>query len=94
MKQGRSPPELVGPDCPPEFAWLWRVFCELSGQRQPGFAEPAPLSWGDIAAWQQLTRTALSPRDVDLLRRFDRLYIAAAGGRPRPDWPPEEPAHD
>jgi len=94
VKQGRSPPELVGPECPPELAWLWRAFSELSGQRPQAFAGTAPLGWHDFFAWQQLTRTPLSPRDVELLRRFDQLFIAAAGGGPRPDRPPEEPAHD
>lgn len=84
LKQGRSPPELVGPELPGELAWLWAAFDELCAGRQAGFNGPQPLAWSDLAAWQRLTRTPLAPADVRLLRALDLAYLAALAPPPDP----------
>lgn len=56
---------------------IWNWFFELNGGRQNGGFGPSPLSWGDMAAWAQLTATPLQPWHVQILRDMDNAYMSA-----------------
>jgi hypothetical protein len=65
---GRPPPE---PDVPAEGAWLWVWFWEVAAARPE---QGAPLSWGELAAWQRLTGEIVQPHEARLLMRMDAAY--------------------
>jgi hypothetical protein len=68
-------PELDGPPCPVELAYLLEWFLELAAARgSSGFA-PSPISFGEIAAWARLMRIRPSPNEVGVLRRLDQAFL-------------------
>lgn len=73
---GKRPADLDGPDCPVEAEYLWRDFLLLSrGRTSNGFGAN-PLTWPDIMAWATLTRTPVTPWDVDMLIALDNAWMS------------------
>jgi hypothetical protein len=93
LKQGRQPPELIGPPCPPELAWLWGAFQQLSLGRQAGFAGAQPLSWLEMAAWMRLTRTPLSAADINAMRALDLAYLSVIAAVAQTPHEPKKAEH-
>jgi hypothetical protein len=54
---------------------LWQWFCELSGGR--GYSEhgPMPLTYSEIQAWAELTKTDPTAWEVMAIKQIDRVYI-------------------
>lgn len=65
-----------------ELGW-----CEYSG----GY--PAPLSWGELSAWQSLTGTELDTWEAELLRQASGEYLRWQSKREQVDAP-YEPEND
>lgn len=58
------------------------------GITQPTGMGPAPLSWGEIAAWQRLTRIALAPWESRLMRQLSIDYIGELSRAESENCPP------
>jgi len=70
MPKQLEPVEM--PDC---LHYLWGWFCELSGGR--GYAEfgALPLTYSEIQAWSQLTKSEPTAWEIEALKRIDRAYL-------------------
>lgn len=68
---------LVGPPLPARVAHVWPWYLELAASRG-GTLAPAPISFGEIRAWSQLTGVVPSPYDVRLLQACDQAARSAA----------------
>ena len=68
----------IMPDC---LHYLWGWFCELSGAR--GYAEfgALPLTYSEIRAWAELTKTSPTAWEIDALKRIDRAYLTEMNKR-------------
>ena len=55
----------------------WTYFWRLHGRRGPGFGGPAAITYTEIRNWSELTRTFISPRDVELITLMDEAYMRA-----------------
>ena len=58
-------------------AHVWPWFWQLSQRRTSGFDSANPLTWGEIAAWQQLTRTLILPEEIELILMMDSAWLEA-----------------
>ena len=64
---------------PPTVATLWSAFVALSGTRMPvADGGMAPITFGEIEAWQRLTGVRLTPWEVETLLAVDRAARSAA----------------
>ncbi len=63
------------PDC---LNYLWRWFCELSGGRGYTESGPMPLTYSEIQAWAQLTKSDPTAWEVDVIKRIDREFLVEA----------------
>lgn len=72
---GVKPKELVGPPFPQLLAHLWSAFSSLNAGRTLGRNGPEPLTYNTIHSWVSLMGVPLSPRDVEVLQRLDRIYL-------------------
>lgn len=52
-------------------------FHQLSATRRPGFSGPAPLNFGDIRAWSDLTGTITRPDEIEAILAMDSAYLEA-----------------
>ncbi|MCR9256270.1 MAG: hypothetical protein NXI16_09265 [Alphaproteobacteria bacterium] len=66
---------MAGPPCPDALDHVWTWFATLSAARGRAGDLPQPISFQDIAAWQQVTGIRPSPFERDLLLRADRLWL-------------------
>jgi len=82
---GRRPPELDIPDLPPAVDTLYHAWRQIAATRQYGEAGPAPITWAEIAGWQQAMHTALNPWEAETLQEMDRAALGEiAAFTPRP----------
>ena len=65
---------------PAEVAALWSVFVALSATRRAGLGA-SPLCLADLEAWSRLTRTPLTPWELDTLIAIDAAALAASHPR-------------
>lgn len=56
---------------------LWR---DLSAGRGQGLNGPAPLSWADIRAYQEIMGGAFKPEEARAALILDRAYLNARAG--------------
>jgi hypothetical protein len=65
-------------DINPAIQYLWGFFCELSGAR--GYSEmgPLPLTYSEIQAWAQLTRTDPTAWEIQVIKSIDRVFLTEA----------------
>jgi hypothetical protein len=78
---GLSLKELEAPtEFPEVLASVWFAFISLSNCRSQGFSGPNPISYRDIKDYIELTESPLSPREVNLLRELDGVYMRTAHG--------------
>jgi len=77
---GKTPPKQLEPvGLPYCMNYLWAWFCELSGGR--GYTEHGPmqLTYSEIQAWSQLTKTDPTAWEVNALKQVDRVFLTEAG---------------
>lgn len=72
------------PDIPPALEHLWAWFWQLRTANPSAGFGPAPLSFGEMDAWQRVTGNQLEPWQVDVLLAMDAAFLTAqpktAGG--------------
>jgi hypothetical protein len=73
------------PDLPEGLASLWQSFLELHGSRGSTGWGPARITFADMKAWQELRRTELQPREVELIRKADDLWLSEFAPKPKGD---------
>jgi hypothetical protein len=73
---GRVPDELVAPPLPPAVAALWEAFAALSAARGSNGFGPNPLTYADLAAWQQVHGVPLTGWEAEILLALDRVALA------------------
>jgi hypothetical protein len=56
---------------------MWEWFWALSDRRSRGYDSPEPVSYGEMHAWQQLTRTIIRPEEVEVLTMMDAAWLRA-----------------
>lgn len=77
---------LVGPPCPPLAQRAWGVFLELHGTRGSGGMGSVPaITYAEMAAYQAMTDTRLTPLDVACVRAADDAFLAHVADVSRPD---------
>ena len=80
MLLGKAPPkQLEEIELPYCVMYLWGWFCELSGGRSYSEVGPLPLSYSEILAWSQLTKTNPTVWEVQAIKAIDRVFITEAG---------------
>ena len=72
---GIRPKRLEGPEFPVLLSHIWSAFVACSKGRTGGFSGANPLSYESIKAWMELTGTPLNPREVELVKELDVIYI-------------------
>ena len=84
--------DIVGPPLPPLAARAWDVFRALSDTRMVGMGGVGPITYTEMAAFEQLTDTPLTPLDVALVREADAVFLTYAMSKLRAAR--DEPVHD
>lgn len=62
---------------PPELAYLWRWFVELSATRDVGFG-PTRIKQREIMAWAFLSGIRPTLFELDVLQRIDAMWLRMA----------------
>lgn len=62
------------PDIPPALEHLWAWFWQLRTANPSAGFGPAPLSFGEMDAWQRVTGNRLEPWHVDTLLAMDAAF--------------------
>jgi len=57
---------------------IWSAFQRLSRARTVGPIGPNPITFSDIHAWMQITRTPLSPAHIEIIEQKDQAYLERA----------------
>ena len=57
-----------------EHVWIW--FWQLHKRRKPAFERVAPIGYDDIASWSMVTRTQITPLEVELIMTMDDEFIS------------------
>lgn len=71
--------DLRGPPCPPELAYVWEWFVDLTRWRGSGGMGPAALTLHDITAWEQRflpPGTTLDDGTLALVKRLDAAFLS------------------
>lgn len=70
----KSKAKLVPPPFPEPLAYLWEWWMDLHAARPEGQQGIAPLTYGELHAWCQLTGSNPTPWEVSVLLHLDRTY--------------------
>ena len=65
------------PDVPDQVIHVWGWWWHLNSRRAPGFDAMSPLSYSDIYHWSALTRTQITPDEINMLIQMDDAYLQA-----------------
>jgi hypothetical protein len=86
---------LQPPPLPAACRHIYRWFQELSFARGGNGFGPNPIRYVDIAAWSELTGSAIRPGEVRAILRLDQVYLTELAKRtpkpkpkPKADKPP------
>ncbi|NGO50424.1 hypothetical protein G6N73_04385 [Mesorhizobium camelthorni] len=84
LKRARKPEkiaeyeaELAVPPFPVPLAYLWRAFWRLRRRKGAGMSGREPIEWADLVAYLALTKTTLTPWEIEVIEDLDDLYRAA-----------------
>jgi hypothetical protein len=75
---GKVPPQLepIG-DIPEVIYYLWVWFMELSNRRDYGEAGAKPITWTDMQAWANLTKSDPSVWEIKVIEAIDRSFLTS-----------------
>ena len=65
------------PEIPDAVAHVWEWWWRLNARRSSGFDSMSPLSYSEIYHWSALTRTQITPDEINMLMQLDDAYLAA-----------------
>lgn len=64
----------LGPDLPPEGAWIWGAWCELDATRQNGMGL-GPITHLEMLAYAALHGFEWEPPEIGAIRALDREFL-------------------
>lgn len=64
---------------PERAEYLWAAFIDIHAGRSYGPNGPNPLSWSDIAAWNDLFSMGLKDWEVRVIKALDLLWLRVMG---------------
>lgn len=67
--------DLFGPPLPPYCDRAWELFWQLNATRAATSAGPQAIPYGEIDAFQRVTRQRLTPLEVLLVREADDALL-------------------
>jgi len=70
-----QPVELEPIDIPYGTQYLWTYFCELSNGRGYSETGPSALTFTEILAWSQLTKSDPTAWEVEAIKAIDRAFL-------------------
>jgi hypothetical protein len=65
------------PDLPDAGSHIWEWWRQLDSRRVTYSEVAAPLTYSEIYYWSTLTRTQISPSEIDVLIIMDDTYLKA-----------------
>lgn len=65
------------PEVPDIVEHVWTWWWQLNSRRAPGFDAMAPITYSEIYHWSTLTRTQITPNEINMLIQMDDAYIQA-----------------
>lgn len=72
------------PEIPEAGIQAWLYFWKLNRRRQPAFDGVAPLTYEEIRSWSELTRTFITPEEVEYIITIDDAFLSGVSeGRER-----------
>ena len=71
---GKRLAQLNQPNLPEYMKHMWNWFQDLCGSRQVGMALN-PLSYTEIAAWDNLNGHGITPRELQIIRALDNMFL-------------------
>lgn len=77
---GKELEELKGPEFPFSMTHIWSAFLQLNSARTAGFSGPNPITYEQIKAWKELTENPIRPREVEVLKRVDSVWMKVMNG--------------
>ncbi|WP_430515437.1 phage tail assembly chaperone [Aureimonas ureilytica] len=88
LKRARTPEkreelesELHSDALPLAGRYLWDIFTRLHNRRSSGGFGVSPITWPDIDAFVRLTRSALSPWEIEVIEDCDAAFLGAIAKR-------------
>lgn len=86
LRTGKVPDFIVNaPPLPEGCEMLWQRFLSLHLSRGSAGFGMARITFVDIDAFQRVTRTMLSPWEIDLIRKADNLWLSEFQPKPKGD---------
>lgn len=73
-RTGFTPPELTTVEVSNLVIYLWEFFLDLNSTRQSGMGVNA-ISYQEIKAWCELTKTPLSAYEIKVIKMLDRTFL-------------------
>lgn len=77
-RKGRGPKTIAAPDLPPGTVHIWNAFAQIHAARGGSEIGPNPISYLELDAYCRVTKTALGPWEIDVIRALDDAYLASA----------------
>jgi hypothetical protein len=72
---GVKSPELEVENPPDEAEYVWGYFLSLAARRRFSEHGPERISWIDIQAWLNVTRTKIEPWELNAILAIDNAYF-------------------
>ncbi|MBW2674179.1 MAG: hypothetical protein JRD89_12330 [Deltaproteobacteria bacterium] len=69
------------PNWEDEISYLLAIFGELSGSRTIGYASINPISYSEIASWQQVSGIVLDPVERKIIKKIDQAFCEVMNAR-------------
>jgi len=69
------PEQLEPVDIPYAIKYIWGFFCELSNSRGYSEAGAMPLTYTEIKAWSELTKSDPTAWEIDVIKAIDRAFL-------------------
>lgn len=73
------------PALPEGLETLWLNFLELHSCRGSSGFGVSRITYTDIDAFQRVSRTMLSPLEIDLIRKADTMWLTDFAPKPKSD---------
>ena len=71
-----NPPELNGPELPPDLEHVWVWFLDLHSRRGGNGFGANPLAWTDLLAWVYLMQPIIRIEELRAIMALDNAWMA------------------
>ena len=63
------------PEIPDAVVHVWDWWWHLNARRQTGGESVQPISYSEIYHWSSLTRTQITPSEIEMIIQMDDVYL-------------------